>query len=282
MGLGDFIFGKDKEKYDVNSPEAQQATRTNGSYGATRNLQGLANAKAPTTTSAAAAGGDTTNFNQVRGQQQDLYSQLGEQAAGRGPSAAAMAGQQARDASLSQANAILSGRRGGNAAGGVLGASLAAGRGVQAANAQQAQGQANEMATARGQQIGLSGQLAGNDLSAAQMGQQNNQFNAGQANQIGIANMNAYQQNQAQQLQANQQLQNQAQAEMQARLTEQGLYANSLDPGSAGFLNNALTGVSQGAGQAAGAAAVASDRRMKEGVRRESLGSILHGRGRGC
>lgn len=259
-----FLGGTDRQTYDPNDPDAKAATTANGSYGSTKSLQSFGIQRAPTAGNAYISNGQ---IDQSRGQQQSLYSQLGQQASGQGPSAAAMAGQQARDASLSNANAVLAGRRGSNAAAGALGASLVGSQGVAQANQTQAQGQANEMAQARQAQVGLGNQIAGNDINVA--GQ-----NAGFQQQTNLANQNSALQTNAQRLQANQQLQQQAEAEMQARLTEQGYKAQTLDPGSNGFISDFGNAMAGGVGKAVGAAAV-SDRRAKTGLRRESLGSMM-------
>lgn len=263
-----FFGGTDRQTYDPNDPDAKAAATANGSYGATRSLQGFGSQQAPT---AQAASLNPGQVGQSRGQQQALYSQLGQRAAGQGPSAAAMAGQQARDASLSNANAVLAGRRGSNAAAGSLGASLAGSQGIAQANQTQAQGQANEMNQALQTQVGLGNQITGNDINVA--GQ-----NAGFQQGANLANQNSALQTNAQRLQANQQLQQQAEAEMQARLTEQGYKTQTMDPGSNGFIYDAGVAIAGGAGKAAGSAAAASDRRMKTDVRRtRSLGSAMFG-----
>jgi hypothetical protein len=252
-GIHDFFLGRDAEKYDVNSDQAK-AARTIGDPNHAFDVQ--AADAGPANQS---AGADLGNYGQVRGQQQGLLSGLNDQAAGRGPSAAVMAGNAQRDSNLTQAAALQGGRRGQSAGVGIR----AAGNQVQAGNQQasqtQAIGQANEMATARGQQIGLTGQMAGQDLQAAGLGQQNNQFNAQSANQMGQFNAN---------LRQNSNLANQnaqlgiGNAELQQRARQEGLSYSNLEPEQQGFLSPQNVGTFLGAGMLG-----ISDRRGKRDVR---------------
>ena len=223
MGLGDFFFGKDPEKYDPNTAAAQAARTLGGpqhQYDAT---------------AASANGANLTAYNDSKAQQQTLAGNLASTAAGQGPSGAAMAGQAQRDASLQQAAALQAGRRGQSAGMGIRQAGTQMNNGIQQASQNEAIGRANEMATARGQQAGVLGSIAGQDLNVANMGQQNNQYNAGLQQQAGLAN-------QAAQLGI-------SNAEMQARQQQQGYLYGNLNPGQAGLLSpsTVATGIAAGA-----------------------------------
>lgn len=281
-GDASFWFGSDREKYDPNSPNARNAASMNGAYGSTGMLQQAANGalgrQGPTAFAAnagpasmgSAASLNTQNYDQVRGGQMGLTGMLTQTANGQGPSGAGMAAQAQRDSALSQAAALQSGRRGQTAAAGAANANLSAQMGNQQASQNEAIGRANEMATARGQLGSVYGQIAGQDIGVAGQnagfGQQMSMFNAGQQQNMGQFNAGLQQQtnlanqqaNLSQQglnnglfLGGNAQLQNESQAEMNARLQEQQLYAQSLNPGSQGVAGSLI-----GAAGALGAAAL--------------------------
>lgn len=231
MDLGSYLFGSDPEKYN-NDSQTAQAARTFQGPDTRYNVKG-ANAG-----QAQQSAADTA----IMGQQQDLATALRGASQGQGPSAAVMAGQQSRDAALSQAAALQAGRRGQNAAGAATAGAMASSQGIQAANQQQAQGQANEMATTRGQLGSILGTMGGQQL-------QNQQFNAGQGNQM--AQFNAGMEQQANL--ANQQTQYGIGSQLLgANEQENQMAFSNLNPGSQG----ALVGL---AGDAAkiGAAAMA-------------------------
>jgi hypothetical protein len=123
--------------------------------------------------------------------------------------------------------------------------------GIQAANQTQAQGQAQEMQTAAGQAAGVDSSISGQDIGVAgqnaQLGQQNNQFNAGAQQQNSQFNAGMTQQanmaNQSTATQADQSLQQQANAEMQERMTEQGMVNQTANPGGPGAVQNFANGV---------------------------------------
>lgn len=260
MGLSDWLFGNNGGTYDATSQQAQQAATTNGSYGATNNLQGIATGQTQAPTMQAAQL-NTGNYDQDRSQQQTLASQLGQQAQGKGPSAAVNAGNASRDAALTQASALNAGRRGANAGAGALAGAQASSQGIQQANQTQATGQASEMAAASQAQAGVLSGMAGQDTSVANA-------NAGYQQGANANNQNATLQQQSQQLQANQQLQQQAEAEMQARQQEQGYTAQTMNQGGTGVVGG-LAGAAPGI-----AAAAMSDRRGKTDVRRVSSGGL--------
>lgn len=226
MGLldsvGNFFFGEDPERYD---PDSIQAIRA-------RQLGGPQHGYDVTGRTAAAP--DLTDYAQTRGQQRGVTTDLAEQAAGRGPSAAVMAGNAARDANLTQTAALTAGRRGQAAATGIRAAGNQATVGNQQAAQNEAIAHANEMATARGQQVGLLGQLQSGELNAAGINQANAQFNAGLAQQAALQNQQA-------QLGI-------ANTELGQRARQEGLSYSNLKPGSAGLLSpsNVTAGIGAG------------------------------------
>lgn len=236
-GIHDFFLGTDAEKYDPNS-EGAKAARTMGDPNHAYDIQ------ASQAQGTQAAGADTGNYNQVRGQQQGVANNLNEAAAGRGPSAAGMAGAAQRDSNLSQAAALQSGRRGQSAGVGVRASNNAVVAGNQQASQNEAIGRANEMNTARGQQSGLLGTMAGQDVQVAGMGQQNNQFNAQLGQQNGQYNAGLSQQAN----QANQGAQlGIGNAELNQRARQEGLSYSNLQPSQQGFLSPSNVGTFIGA-----------------------------------
>jgi hypothetical protein len=232
--VGDFFGGSAAQKYDPNSDQAKAA----------RTLGGPQHTYDVSATQAAGARSGPTDMTNVAGsrvQQQGLLGDLGSAASGNGPSAAVQAGNAQRDANLAQAAALQGGRRGQGAGVGIRVAGNQVVAGNQQASQAQAAGQANEMATARGQQVGLLGQVAGNDLNAANMAQQNSQFNAnlGQGNSqfnAGLAQNAALQNQQAQLGISN--------AELQQRARQEGLSYSNLQPGSPGLIQGAMSAIS--------------------------------------
>lgn len=273
-GIHDFFLGTDAQKYDANSDQAK-AARTIGDPNHAYDVR-AANAGPAAQAQGTQAQGtqlNTTNYDQVRGQQQGLFSGLGEQAAGRGPSAAVMAGNAQRDSNLTQAAALQNGRRGQSAGVGIRAAGNQVAAGNQQASQTQAVGQANEMAAARAQQQGLLGTMAGQDIGVAgqnaQLGQGNNQFNANLGQQNG--QFNAQSTNQMGQFNANlgqnAALANQnaqlgiGNAELQQRARQEGLSYSNLEPEQQGFLSPQNVGTFLGAG------AMLSDPRSKRDAR---------------
>lgn len=173
---------------------------TNGQPGTRENLwnkingsrqpgQLTMNAQAGQTGAGAQAGGPNgANQDQMRGMQMALIQQLQDQASGNGPSLAQMQLQKGTDQNMSQAMALGASQRGAGSAGML--------KGIQGQQAGVAQGMAGDAAMLRlqeqmsarqalGQQLG---QGRGQDQSWAGMGMQNNQFNAGQLNQMTTGN----------------------------------------------------------------------------------------------
>lgn len=165
------------------------------------------------------------NYNQVRGQQMGLAQSLTNAMNGQGPSAAAMAAdtqRQQNQAAISSAQAGQRGRTAGASARFGMNALMG---GNQAAAQGEAMGRANEMNTARNALGGVYQGMAGNDISVAgqnaQLGQQNNQWNAGAQNTVAMGNQSA-------------QLGISA-AELAARQHQGDMSFSNLDQGSAGI-----------------------------------------------
>lgn len=273
--VSSFLFGKDAQKYDPNTAQAV-AARNIGGPKHDFDVQAASAGQGAYARGSQAQGTqlNTANYDQDRSGQQGLLSGLNAQAAGQGPSAAVMAGNAQRDANLSQAAALQSGRRGQSAGVGIRAAGNQVSAGNQQASQTQAIGQANEMAAARGQQQGLLGTMAGQDIGVsgqnAQLGQGNNQFNAnlGQQNR----QFNAQSANQMSQFNANlgqnANLANQnaqlgiANAELQQRARQEGLSYSNLEPEQQGFLSPQNVGTFLGAGMLG-----ISDRRGKRDAR---------------
>jgi hypothetical protein len=267
MAWYDFLIGTDPETYkDKYGGEPD----TRGSYGATAFGQGqMYNAQGRPATQTGiierANALDTTRESQTRGRQSSLADALESAAAGKGPSAAAMAAGQARTANLQQAAALQAGRRGAASLVGALGANNQVAMGNQAIAGQESVARAQEMAQARGELGSVLGNIRGQDIGVA-----------GQNAQIGLANTQMYNQNQqfnanltAEQRRQNDQyalaqqglLQNQAQTELGARL-------GNLQPGTSGMLPGLIS-----AGATLGAAAL-SDRNAKYGTRETRWSAI--------
>ena len=220
--LGYFGSGDDDEVkpelYDPENPYAQNARR----FG--RQPQGINHQYDIEGAHAWGTSVDQGKYSLVRGQQQGVVDQLGQQAQGLGPSAAGMSAAAQRDANLAQAAALQSGRRGQSAGAGIR----AAGNQVAAGNMLAAQnesiGRAREMADARQAQSGLLGNMASNDIGVAttnaQLGQQANQFNASNQQAANIAN-------QGRQYGVDE-------AEMMARQHQEDMRFTNLNPGRKG------------------------------------------------
>lgn len=233
MGLGDFLFGTDAQKYDPNTQQARDA----------RTIGGPNHAYDTTAAQSQGTQLNTGNYDRDRAQQQGLAGSLQSAANGQGPSAAGMAGQAQRDANLTQAAALQSGRRGAGAGVGIRAGNNAIVAGNQGAAQTEAVGRANEMNTARGQQAGVLAGMAGQDTAVAgqnaQLGQANNQFNAGSQNQVNQANQTA-------QLGI-------SNAELQARQKQEAYSYTNLEPSQGGFFSPGNIATLAGAGATAAA-----------------------------
>lgn len=136
-----------------------------------------------------AAGGPQGNYNTGTAGQLGLAQQYQTMAAGGGPSLATQTAQQQGQANIAATESMLGSARG---SGDPAAAQLAA-RNAQTAGAQQVaqnavMGRTNEELGAMNSAAGLYGNVAGQGLTSQQLGQQNNQFNAGQVNQIAQGN----------------------------------------------------------------------------------------------
>ena len=149
--------------------------------------------------------------------QSQLANMLQGAAAGQGPSGAGMAAAAQRDASLTQAAALLSGRRGQSAGVGIRAAGNQAVAGNQLASQNEAIGRANEISGARSQLAGVLGQQANENVSQAQLDQQVNLANAANAQQASLANQGVQS--------------NIALAEMQERARQEQMAYGNLNPG---------------------------------------------------
>lgn len=194
----------------------------------------------PSPAAASVAGSDPTNWNSINhaydvtgreagftqtardayDRQTQLADLLQAGASGQGPSGAGMAGAAQRDANLTQAAALLSGRRGQGAGVGVRAAGNQAVAGNQLAAQTEAMGRVNEMQGARGQLAGVLGQQANENVSQAQLDQQVRLANSGQAQQAMLAS-------QASQLGI-------SEAEMQQRARQEQMAYGNLNPGGGG------------------------------------------------
>lgn len=136
-----------------------------------------------------AAGGNQGVYNQGIAGQTALANQYQQMAAGNGPSLAAVTAGQQGAANLAANESMLGSARG---AGNPAAAQLAA-RNAQATGAQQVaqnavQGRTQEELGALGAASSLYGNIGGQGLQEQGMQQSLNQFNTGQANQIGMSN----------------------------------------------------------------------------------------------
>lgn len=218
MSVKSFFFGENAEKYDNTTDQANEArnfgTNVNRAFDVRADQMGRTEM-------------DRGEYNSTRANQAGLLSQLAGQAQGQGPSAAGMTAAAQRDSNLAQAAALQAGRRGQSAGAGIRAAGNAVIAGNQMAAQNEAIGRTNEMNTARGQQMGMLGQMAGQDLSWSQ-GQagldQNTQQNNAQLRQ------NAALANQKAQVGI-------GQAELDARQRQENLSYSNLKPGTEGLIS---------------------------------------------
>jgi hypothetical protein len=135
---------------------------------------------------------------QTRAQQMALGQQLARTASGQGPSVAQEQLKQATDQNIRQQQSLAASMRGVNPALAARNAQMGAASAQQQAAGQASTMRAQEALSAQGQLGGLLSGVRGQDIGLgteqAQLGQQNQQFNAGQAN--ALAQFNAGQQNQ--------------------------------------------------------------------------------------
>lgn len=211
-------------------------------------------------TAAQATGGPNSQYAGGIAGQQALAAQYGQMAAGQGPSLATVQAQQQGAQNLQNNLAMLGSARGaGNPAAAQQAASNAQATGQQQIAQNAVAGRTQEELSALGAQGGLYGNIAGQGLQQQQLQQGLSQFNAGQANQIGMGNQqNTLAANQsyaqllsqinAQQQQgqiAGQQLS--AQTQLGQQQLEAGAYNNS-----AQNTQKAVSGIVQGAAGVAG------------------------------
>lgn len=138
---------------------------------------------------AQAAGGNPADYQSGLAGEQALAARYGQMANGQGPSLATVAAQQQGASNLASAESLLGSARG---AGNPAQAQMAA-RNAQATGGQQiaqnvVQGRTAEELGALGAQGGLYGNIAGQGLQEQGLGNQLGEFNAGQANQVGMGN----------------------------------------------------------------------------------------------
>lgn len=174
------LQGYDKTKSDIASAIAAR--------------QGVS---APTAQAAQAAGFNTQAQDQIRAQQMGMLSQLGQAAAGQGPSVAQGQFQRNLDQAIAAQRAQAASARG-------VSPGLAqrmAQQGIAQLTGQAAgdaaQLRAQEQVAARGQLADALSGVRGQDIGAAQGVMQGSQFNAGLTQQAALANQQANLQNQA-------------------------------------------------------------------------------------
>ena len=221
----------------------------------------LGNTTAPVNASTA-AGVNSPAYNEGIGGQLGLANTYQNMAAGGGPSLATQTAQQQGQAGLAGTESMLGSARG---AGDPAAAQLAA-RNAQAQTSQNVAqnatiGRTNEELGALGAAGGLYGNVAGQGLQSQGLGQANNQFNAGQTNQVGLANQSnnlTAQQNYLQALEQQNQQQQQGQIQGQQLGVQNNLGLNQIQ--SSAFNNSAAhNGIGVGLGIAqAGASALGS------------------------
>lgn len=253
QSLANDLFGSSPQTYNPNSSLAQAATNEN-TYGANQAEQNqivsYGNRAAPTAQAAQSQGGNFNNYSGANAQEGGLANQLISESQGQGPSAAQMAGQQSRDASLNQAAALQAGQRGHNAAQAATAGAMASSQGIQQANQTQAQGQAGEMANAATQAGNVLGTMGSQGLQYGSSTQQNNQFNAGNQQQTNLANQSAQLQqtglNQQGQLSSEQMLNQQGANEMNNQMTNNEMAYSNLQPGNPGMFGSMLSGFTSG------------------------------------
>ena len=226
MSVKSFFLGEKAEKYDHTTDQANEARNFGTNVNRAFDIQ-------------ADQAGRTQmgrgEYNQTRSNQTGLLGQLAGQAQGQGPSAAGMAASAQRDSNLAQAAALQAGRRGQSAGAGIRAAGNSVIAGNQMAGQNEAIGRANEMNTARGQQLGLMGQMAGQDLAWSQ-GQANLDANREQSN--AQLRQNAAWANQKTQVGI-------GQSEFDSRQRQENLSYSNLKPGTEGFASpqNVATGL---------------------------------------
>jgi hypothetical protein len=198
---------------------------------------------------ATAAGGNASGYNAGIAGQLGLAQQYQQMAAGNGPSAASVQAQQQGQQNLAATESMLGSARGsGNPAAAQQQAANAQTSGQQQVAQNAVAGRTQEELGAMGAASGLYGQIGSQGLQEQGMGQSLNQFNAGQQNQIGLANQqNTSQQynNYLQSLQGINQQQQQGQIAgqqlaAQTQLGQEQIQANAYN--NAANQNSKLTG----------------------------------------
>jgi hypothetical protein len=136
-----------------------------------------------------AAAGDYGNYNQGTAGQLGMANQYQQMAQGNGPSMANVQAQQQGAANLAATESMLGSARGaGSPAAAQMAARNAATSGQQQVAQNAVMGRTSEEMGAMSGAAGLYGNVAGQGLQQVGLQQANNQFNAGQGNQVGMAN----------------------------------------------------------------------------------------------
>jgi len=195
------------------------------------------------------AGPDLSGDAQFRSGQMQLANQLRAQAAGGGPNPAGMQMAQGMAQNASNAMALAASGRANNP--GMAGYYASRGIGDANQSAANAAGVArmNQMLGAQQNLAGVLGQGRSADLTGAQMGMQNNQFNAGQFNnQLGadVAAQNALNLNQNNQIYGNDQAQQDAQRRLFMSLLS-GVGSGAQSAATGGMGGPGLLGAAAGA-----------------------------------
>lgn len=279
----DGFFGGQKD-YKIFTPETiQDASYNNNVLKNQNRLAEVKGREAITAGPAAqAAGGviDPTQQAQFRNQQMQLGNALMAQANGQGPSVAGSQLQQSTEMNLQAALAQAASQRGGNLGAAQYQLGNARANIQQQAAQQLAQTRIQEQMAARSQLGQVLDQGRGADiglaLNQAQLGQQNQQFNAGQSNQMAQFNTGAQVQQQAQNDAQIQQLmamgysmdQANYMAQIQQSQYQQGSVAQQYAASQGISSSNAAQGTQMlgAVAQAVGTAYGASDERLKKDV----------------